>query len=383
MRSLFNSHRHRLGIVAGRILTVLIVASISVRVTADDEQKSTTGLERSNVEFKIFQFPADKIPRIDGNAADWSFVPDSYSIGTDQLRETVKGIGDKHDPKNLDVKVKMGWVKGQNHLYFLYEAYDNYWDFAHDDLHNDIFEIVVDGDLSGGPLIRQMHPNSGLRRGMAGHHLFHGVHAQNYHIFTPAKDKDWAMVWGAQPWVKDLPYANAAYKYKFQPGESGKLVLEFFVTPFDYAPPERSRAVQTSLTEDKVIGISWAILDYDDENAKTYDAFWNLSHKTTMYGNASDLVAFRLMPIEKSLRKPVEADWSFQVLRPRERIVAFRDQSYGEITSWHWTFGDGQSSDEQHPTHRFEKPGEYVVTLKVAGPKGESRRTKVWDVTLP
>jgi hypothetical protein len=128
----------------------------------------------------------------------------------DQLRETVVGIGEKRDPANLDVKVRVGWVKGLNHLYFLYEASDNYWDFSREDLHNDIFEVVIDGDLSGGPLIRQMHPNVKLRDKLDTHFLFHGVHAQNYHVFTPAAGKDWAMVWGAQPWIKDLPYANAA-----------------------------------------------------------------------------------------------------------------------------------------------------------------------------
>jgi hypothetical protein len=56
-----------------------------------------------------------------------------------------------------------------------------------------------------------------------------------------------------------------------------------------------------------VIGMSWAILDYDDEKAERYGAFWNLSHKTTMYGDASDLVAFRLMPIGRAcnLLRPI------------------------------------------------------------------------------
>ncbi len=341
------------------------------------------GLERPDVEFQIFQFPADRIPRIDGDAEDWSIVPDSYVIGMDQLRETVVGIGDKHDRSDMDVKVKVGWVKGQNHLYFLYEATDNYWDFARNDLHNDIFEIVIDGDLSGGPLIRQMHPQAQLRDKLETHFLFHGVHAQNYHIFTPADGKDWAMVWGAQPWIKELPYANAASQYKFRHGEGGKLVLEFFVTPFDYAPPNPSRAVQTKLEENKRIGLSWAILDYDDEHAERYDAFWNLSHKTTMYGDASDLVAFRLKPIESSLRRSLEADWSFQVVDRAERIVAFRDESYGNITSRRWDFGDGNSSNEQHPTHQYAKGGEFIVSLKIEGPDGTDRRTKVWDVTLP
>ncbi len=356
----------------------------SQSVTAQQEAiPARPGLARPDVEFKIFQFPADRIPRIDGKVDDWSFVPESYAIGMDQLQETVFGIGDQHDKTNLDVKVKVGWVQGQNHLYFLYEASDNYWDFTHEDLHNDIFEVVIDGDLSGGPLIRQMHPNIKLRNNPDTYFLFHGVHAQNYHIFTPAVGKDWAMVWGSQPWIKDLPFANAAYNYNFEHGESGKLVLEFFVTPFDHAPPNRSRAVQTTLKENKVIGMSWAVLDYDDEDAERYSAFWNLSHRTTMYGDASDLVAFRLMPIEINLRKPVEGNWSFEILSSKDRIVAFRDRSTGNIDSWHWDFGDGTMSTKRHPVHNYKKTGEFVVTLRVGGPEGESRRTKVWDVTLP
>ena len=342
-----------------------------------------TGLQRPEVEYKVFQFPANQIPRIDGNSDDWSIVPETYSIGMDQLRETVAGLGDKRDPSNLDVKVKVGWVQGQNHLYFLYEASDNYWDFAAPDLHNDIFEVVIDGDISGGPLIRQMHPNEKLRGSLDTHFLFHGVHAQNYHVFTPAEGKDWAMVWGSQPWIKDLPYANAASKYNFKHGESGKLTLEFFVTPFDYAPSDPARAIQSKLKENHRLGMSRAILDYDDEKAKTFGAFWNLSHKTTMYGNASDLVAFRLMPVEASLRKPIEADWAFHVISRGDRIVAFRDQSYGDIKSWKWDFGDGTTSTERNPTHRYEKAGEFVVILVVEGPEGKARRSKVWDVTLP
>src|SRR5674476_885773 len=170
------------------------------------------GLERPGVTFKIFQFPADKIPRIDGNTDDWAIVPDSYSIGMDQLMDTEQGHGMNHDLKNMDVKVKVGWVKGLNRLYFLYEAYDNYWDFSRTDLHNDIFEVVVDGDLSGGPLIDIYHrdvwtPEAvGQARSVIdprisqqeAHWATHGVHAQNYHIFTPPGDKDWAMAWGAR-----------------------------------------------------------------------------------------------------------------------------------------------------------------------------------------
>jgi hypothetical protein len=339
-------------------------------------------IDRPEVTFKIFQFPADKIPRIDGNPDDWAIVPEDYVIGTDQLVDDT-GRHAKPDPKTLDVRVRVGWVKGLNRLYFLYEAWDNYWDFSRPDLHNDTFEVVVDGDMSGGPLIEKFHPNKEMDPWDA-HFSMHGVHAQNYHIFTPAEGKDWALAWGCNPWIKDLPYANAAYSYHFKPGEAGKLVLEFWITPFDYAGCEGpQRAVESILRENKLIGLAWAVLDYDDVNAKGQDGFWNLSRKHTMYGNASELVTFRLMPLEPQFRKKIEAQWGFKVVDMSRRLVAFQDLSEGKITSWNWDFGDGTTSSEQHPIHQYQKPGEnYVVTLYVEGPEGKSRRAKVWDVQV-
>jgi hypothetical protein len=343
---------------------------------------SAWALERPGVTYKIFQFPANMIPRVDGNADDWAVVPEDYVIGAGQLAEMAHGRGANFDRKDLDVRVRVGWVKGLNRLYFLYEAYDNYWDFSRNDLHNDIFEVVVDGDLSGGPLIAQFHPNKELDRWDA-HFSMHGVHAQNYHVFTPAVGKDWALAWGCQPWIKDLPYANAAYSYNFKPGESGKLVAEFWITPFDYASCEGPQdSVESRLWENKIIGLSWAILDYDDVNAKTHVGFWSLSHKLTMYGNASELAAFRLMPLEPPFRKALEAQWSFVVVDMSRRLVAFRDRSEGRINSWKWDFGDGTTSAEQHPIHSYQKAGQYIVTLYVEGPAGQSRRAKIWDVTV-
>ena len=112
---------------------------------------SVHALERPDVEFQIFQFPANLIPTIDGGTGDWDIVPDSYAIGSDQLRDTVKSHTGSPDPNDLNVRVKVGWVKGMNRLYFLYEADDNYWSMFY--RRGDIFEIAVDGDLSGGEFI--------------------------------------------------------------------------------------------------------------------------------------------------------------------------------------------------------------------------------------
>jgi hypothetical protein len=43
--------------------------------------------------------------------------------------------------------------------------------------------------------------------------------------------------------------------------------------------------------------------------------------------------------------------------------VTFADASYYEPTSWHWTFGDGGSSELQNPVHDFAAPGTYTVCL--------------------
>ena len=297
--------------------------------------------DRPDVTFKVFQFPANIIPRIDGNPDDWKIVPDDYAIGTDQLSDTEQGHGDRHDHKNLDVKVKVGWVKGLNRLYFLYEAYDNYWDFSRTDLHNDIFEVVVDGDMSGGPLIDIYHQDVWTPEAVGAmskidprlprpeaHWATHGVHAQNYHIFTPPGDKDWALAWGCAQYTNELPYANAAYNYNFKPGEPGKLILEFWITPFDYAGCEGpQRAVESQLWENKLVGLSWCVIDYDEVNSRSRVGFWNLSHKQTFFGNASQLEAFRLMPLEPAYQKKLQAQWTSHVIDMDRRLVAFQDRS--------------------------------------------------------
>lgn len=356
----------------------------------------------SKREFKIFQFPANAIPRIDGQTDDWAMVTDEYLIGTDQMgTDNPSRPRAQPDPASLDIKVRVGWVKGTSQLYFLYEAFDNYWDFAGPGMHNDTFEIALDADRSGGPFIDRFHPAAAPQSDNrsvipadapepAGGFLpkreawftFHGRHAQNYHIFTPAQDKDWCMAWGPQAaWIKELPYSNIVCKYDFKPGESGRLTAEFWVTCFDHAPGEGpEQAIQSTLTDNKIIGLAWAVLDYDTPTGGS--RFWNLSTQHNMFGQASELCAFRLMPLDAKLRKPIEANWSFKVVDLDRRVVAFQDETWGRATSWQWDFGDGTTSTEQHPIHTYAQTGQYVVVLSVEGPEGKSKRSKVWDVTL-
>jgi hypothetical protein len=334
---------------------------------------------RPEIVFKVFQFPRTMIPRIDGDPSDWAAVPDSFRIDTDQLEETVNHT--PIDRKNLEVRVTFGWVKGLDRLYVLYEASDNYWQFGMPGLDGDIFELVVDGDCSGGPLIPELRTDIKLddRSG----YLFRGIHAQNYHIFTPAVDKEWCMAWGCQPWIAGLPWSNAACSYSFRPGESGRLVMECWITPFDYAPYEGpGRAAVSRLVENGYIGLSFCILDHDGPSDHEKFGFWSLSHTTTMYGNASELMQFRLMPLDSRYRKPVEAGWTYRLIDPDRRAVAFIDRSFGPNASWRWEFGDGTTSTERNPIHTYTGPGEYTVVLTVSGTAGTARLAKPYDVAV-
>ena len=357
----------------------ILAAVISGVAVAMQAQQPTIQVQEPG--FRVFQFPRTAIPRIDGDFSDWDIVPDTYAVGIDEMWDDT-GKHPKVDRQTLDIKVKVGWVNGLNRLYFLYEAYDDFWDFNQLSLRNDTYEIVVDADLSGGPHTDEFRLNPEVQSRIDGFFDFQNRHAQNYHIMTPPTEgKSWVMVWGPQQWLKYLPYANYAYDYHFSHGESGRLRLEFYITPFDYASPDGPKqSVESRLYENKKIGLSWAVIDYD--GGKGNNGFWNLSRHHEMYGNASMQRLFTLMPLESQFRQPIECNWTFHVV-PDTRTVSFQDRSYGNITRWHWDFGDGTTSTEQNPVHTYQRDfAHYIVTLEVEGPEGKARHCKVWEVNV-
>ncbi len=54
----------------------------------------------------------------------------------------------------------------------------------------------------------------------------------------------------------------------------------------------------------------------------------------------------------------------------------FTDKSKGKITRWLWSFGDGGSSEDENPSHFYEVPGVFSVTLAVSGPNGTDSLTR-------
>lgn len=85
-----------------------------------------------------------------------------------------------------------------------------------------------------------------------------------------------------------------------------------------------------------------------------------------------------------------KASFGFSPPEPTTRdVVNFTDQSEdpdGKITSWKWDFGDGKTSIEQNPTHKYKTEGEYMVKLTVKdddGATGSPYEEKIKVVSPP
>ena len=62
--------------------------------------------------------------------------------------------------------------------------------------------------------------------------------------------------------------------------------------------------------------------------------------------------------------------------------VDFTDESTGDITSYLWDFGDGETSIEENPTYTYADEGIYTVSLTVSGPAGSDSEVKTGYITV-
>ena len=89
----------------------------------------------------------------------------------------------------------------------------------------------------------------------------------------------------------------------------------------------------------------------------------------------------------EAINLPPVADFTFTPEAPTtDEPVQFTDRSHdpdGEIVEWLWDFGDGTTSTEQNPSHRYAQPGHYTVTLTVTDDRGATATATEELVVLP
>ena len=61
--------------------------------------------------------------------------------------------------------------------------------------------------------------------------------------------------------------------------------------------------------------------------------------------------------------------------------ISFTDTSTNAPTSWNWSFGDGNFSEEQNPVHEYAFSGQFDVTLNVTGETGNDTITRAGYIT--
>ncbi|MBL1180047.1 MAG: PKD domain-containing protein [Bacteroidetes bacterium] len=88
---------------------------------------------------------------------------------------------------------------------------------------------------------------------------------------------------------------------------------------------------------------------------------------TSNYGCKSSLTKNNLLTVYPMPKADFEANpWESDVFSSK---IRFTDLSYGANT-WNWSFGDGATSNIQHPTHIFSDSGTYTVTLNIISKYG-------------
>jgi hypothetical protein len=211
---------------------------------------------------RIVRFAPDAVPTIDADGADWAGIPKDYWITVKDQHTTGDGKGAD------DLQVVMGYCPEKGRLYVLVKVKDNYLKASRKrapkadpyyPFHDDIFEIVVDADTTGGNFVRFKKKPGATSRPLT------GCHTQNYHIYLigpPGPKHVW--LWGDQHWLTAEPYARFAHKMTGTLGGPGTVVLEVYITPFNYAHragPEHSAVAP--LVPGEKIGVGWLRLDED------------------------------------------------------------------------------------------------------------------------
>jgi|LSQX01.2.fsa_nt_gb PKD repeat protein len=95
--------------------------------------------------------------------------------------------------------------------------------------------------------------------------------------------------------------------------------------------------------------------------------------------------AFERKPVDSFCQGTVQvsADFTATPLNGTAPLeVQFTDVSTGGPTSWSWDFGDGGTSNDQHPVHTYTTPGTYTVTLTVTKTGVSNTEMKAGYITV-
>ena len=259
----------------------------------------------------IWQWPADKLPVLDGNISEWNVIPDEFWL-TDENFNVQSCLGDNTfvgdlDPSNLSFRWTMTFTNGSSKTYWALERFDDDWQ-EWDDV-----EPTIDADHSGGTFwtIEGMTDEESERQ--------KGRHAQIYHLFfddgAHLGGDSWNWFWmTAGDWYEGPPYSDVAYRNTGTPlsGEEYTQEVEYFLTAWDdYSSLDPEGSVEHNFQEGEIIGLNQNVWDRDDTADGTIpnESRWNLSPNCESFGDADFLADYLLLEVDEEIMSTaVEAD---------------------------------------------------------------------------
>ena len=156
----------------------------------------------------------------------------------------------------------------------------------------------------------------------------------------------------------------------------------FTHSPANAATTDNITFNDTSIDSDGSV-VSW-LWDFGDGNTSIQqnpthryaaDGTYNVTLRVTDDGGAYSTTSMPLL-VENA---PPDASFSITPMLPTTADeVAFTDTSTdpgGSIVAWQWDFGDGSTSSQEAPTHRYADNGTYTVGLTVVDDDGANSTT--------
>jgi len=105
-----------------------------------------------------------------------------------------------------------------------------------------------------------------------------------------------------------------------------------------------------------------------------YEGLYNVTLSVTDDDGLIDTITFKVVA---SVLPAVNFTWipSTPSILDTIEFIDLSQDTEGVIANWTWTFGDGNTSSEQHPVHQYEHHGLFNVTLTVRSINGSQRNS--------
>ncbi|MFA5414772.1 MAG: PKD domain-containing protein, partial [Methanoregula sp.] len=151
-------------------------------------------------------------------------------------------------------------------------------------------------------------------------------------------------------------------------GQYKVMIDNIDVTPYIVNPPSDSWEIGDSLD----VTVPWMVSP-DSYVQVVYESGGTSAYLLATNGTATGNVS----------ASPVTADfYGIPTSGIKPLPVQFTDTSTGPVTSWYWTFGDGNTSSVRNPLYTYPNAGTYTVSLMVGNGSGFNTRTRTDYITV-